>query len=78
MMNEEARYATKVAAVRIEECNRDPKKTTKIAYKLYCKQGQDAVMELGERLGLRYARCKPCETSTPMFDNACLVCGSPK
>jgi len=46
------------------------------AYELYEKSGQVPVEELGHKLGLPFRRCEPCENEEPIYDGACLVCGT--
>jgi hypothetical protein len=46
------------------------------AYTLYRTGGQGPVEELGHRLGLHFRRCEPCENNEPIYDRACLVCGT--
>jgi hypothetical protein len=46
------------------------------AYELYEKGGQKPVEELGRKLGLNFRRCEPCENEEPIYDGACLVCGT--
>ena len=41
--------------------------------------GTSFIYELGNKLGYKYAYCKPCEADTPSadyFEDKCLVCGS--
>jgi hypothetical protein len=46
------------------------------AYDLYSRSGQVPVEELGHKLGLHFRRCEPCENEEPIYDGACLVCGT--
>lgn len=49
------------------------------AVKIYEKGGQYAVyraVDSGKLTAERWARCIPCEDSTPQDDGCCLVCGT--
>ena len=49
------------------------------AYKIYTKDGQDAVLKAvskGELEYDSYKYCTPCEWTSPIWRNACLVCGA--
>ena len=46
------------------------------AYELYEKSGQVPIEELSHRFGLPFRRCEPCENEEPIYDGACLVCGT--
>ena len=50
------------------------------ALRLYEVGGESAVSAWGERIGLRFSRCEPCDTYTPMIKDVdgvcCAVCGS--
>ena len=52
----------------------------KIALRLYEAGGKTAVTEWGDRMGLRFSRCEPCEDDTPVIDDGdescCAVCGT--
>ena len=47
-----------------------------VAYWIYERRGQDAVLEFADLLDLPHAYCEPCEWISPFVDDACLVCGS--
>ena len=49
------------------------------AYKIYKKYGQDGVLKSVNKGKLKFNSwkyCKPCEYTSPIYKNACLVCGS--
>ena len=46
------------------------------ALDLYEAGGTTAVITWGNRIGLRFAPCEPCEIQTPQIGEACAVCGS--
>ena len=51
----------------------------KKAYKIYEKYGQDAVLKAVDEGKLKYdcyEHCIPCEWSSPIYKNTCLVCGT--
>jgi len=51
----------------------------KKAYKLYVKGGQSLVYDHVNEAKLKYDKwdyCEPCECDSPIYKNACLVCGS--
>tara|TARA_R100000234_G_scaffold111552_1_gene84586 strand:+ start:3167 stop:3379 length:213 start_codon:yes stop_codon:yes gene_type:complete len=51
----------------------------KKAYKIYEKHGQDAVLKAvnkGELEYDSYKYCTPCEWTSPIWENTCLVCGT--
>lgn len=44
---------------------------------IYEKKGQDGVFEYaGKHPGIPLRFCEPCEIDSPVFDGACLVCGT--
>ena len=50
---------------------------TEVCNKLYHLHGQGAIEELMNNIQWEhYARCQPCETIAPVYDGACLICGS--
>ena len=49
------------------------------AYKLYEKGGCSAVVDACNNGKLKYDKwgeCEPCESEQPIYDDACLVCGT--
>jgi len=51
----------------------------KKAYKLYEKGGYSSVIDACNNSTLKYDKwgmCEPCESKQPIYDNACLVCGT--
>ena len=56
------------------------KPTHELAYEIYEKSGQDAVFDAVKNGMLdcdEWSYCKPCETDSPFFERACLVCATP-
>jgi len=54
-------------------------KNEKKAYKYYESGGCHAVIDACNGGKLKYDKygfCEPCETEQPIYDNACLVCGT--
>ena len=54
-------------------------KNYKKAYKLYEKGGCSAVVDACNNGKLKYDKwgeCEPCESEQPIYDDACLVCGT--
>jgi len=51
----------------------------RLAYAIYENMGQRAVHRSVESGTLKvdcWAPCEPCEEESPIYDNACLVCGT--
>lgn len=49
---------------------------TDAAYAMYEKEGQTATERMGAKYGLPFKWCEPCECMEPIFEQACLTCGS--
>lgn len=48
----------------------------KICEEIYRWYGSPGVMKYGADHNLPDAYCEPCEEHTPIYENACLVCGT--
>lgn len=60
-------------------CNCHEFNLTAECERIYNAEGQSAVFEYVSKKhpDVEWLPCEPCETESPISDNACLVCGTP-